>query len=90
LEERLGPELRQKLDELLEVPPDARKAILFRLKEYPPEATPHAIASYLDRLRILRSHGVELINLDGIPSPLTQHLAMFVKRYDAAHLKRLS
>jgi hypothetical protein len=40
---RLGPELRQTIDELLVVPEDEARSPLFYLKAYPPEATPPAM-----------------------------------------------
>jgi hypothetical protein len=46
----LTPELRQAMDDLLEVPSGARRSALFELKEYPPEASNAVILRYNEGL----------------------------------------
>ena len=87
---RLSPEMRQTIDELLAVPADESKSPLFYLKAYPPEPTPPAILSYLERERFLRALGVTEIDLDGVSPELITHLAQLVRYYDARELKRFA
>lgn len=88
--ERLSPELRQSLAELLAVPPGDSKSPLFYLKAYPPAATPPAILSYLERERLLRALGVSEIDLSGLGPELIAQLAQLTRHYDAQDLKRFT
>jgi hypothetical protein len=46
---RLDQSARQELDRVLEVPTGEHRSMLFRFREYPPEATPSSLVDYLDR-----------------------------------------
>jgi hypothetical protein len=72
---RLDESARQTLDRVLEVPPGQSRSLLFRFREYPPEATPASLADYLNRYREITSLGVGVFNLSGIPSAIVEHLA---------------
>jgi hypothetical protein len=88
IDARLGPELRQTIDVLLVVPEDEARSPLFYLKAYPPEATPPAMLSYLERERFLRTLGAGEIDLAGVNPELIAHLAQVVRHYEVRELKR--
>ena len=48
---RLTPEILQSIEELLQMKSKDQKSGLFRLKEYPPEASGKAIRDYIDRFK---------------------------------------
>lgn len=87
---QLAPELRQTIDELLVVPEDEARSPLFYLKAYPPEATPPAMLSYLERERFLRTLGAGEIDLAGVSPELLAHLAQVVRHYEVRELKRFA
>jgi TnpA family transposase len=84
----LTPELRQALDQLLQVPSGERRSALFQLKEYPPEASSAVLLRYIERYHSLQTLGVSTICLDGISLPMIRYLADLTKRYDAHTLSR--
>ncbi len=90
LETRLGPKLCKAIDGLLEVPPENRRSRIFHLREYPPEATPVSIASYIDRHSTLQTFGAGEIDLEGLSPALVGHLAQITRTYDVARLKRFA
>ena len=55
---RLDPSARQALERVVEVVPGQSRSLLFRFREYPPEATPASLADYLDRYQEMASLGV--------------------------------
>jgi hypothetical protein len=62
--------LCQTIDRLLAVPEGTYRSPLFYLKAYPPEATPPALLTYLEREQLLRSLGIEAVTLRGsLPPP---------------------
>jgi len=69
------PELYQTIDRLLTVPEGAHRSPLFYLKAYPPEATPPALLTYLEREQFLRSLGVGAITLREVHPDVIAHLA---------------
>jgi hypothetical protein len=87
---RLSPEFRSSIDELLVAPAGDQRSTLFRLKEYPPEASAAAINTFLERYHLLRSLGVGEIDLSGIHSSQTRTLSQLAKRYNAQALKRFA
>jgi len=87
---RLSPALGQAIEELLQVAPGDQKSELFRLKEYPPEASAKAIRQYLARFRQANELVADQINLGGINPELVRHLSSLAKRYDAQALKRFA
>jgi len=86
ISERLTEEQRVAIDDLLEVP--GHRSQLFALKQYPPEPTPSAIKTYLERAELLRELGVGQIDLSGVRPEVVLHHAELVRRYDVDDLKR--
>jgi hypothetical protein len=81
---------RQALEQVLEVPPGQSRSLLFRFREYPPEATPASLADYLDRYQEIISLGVAGFDLSGVPPGVVDHLAQLTRRYDVQSLKRFA
>jgi len=65
----------QALEQVLKVRPGQSRSLLFRFREYPPEATPACLIDYLDRYRELSSLGVAGFDLSGTRSAVIEHLA---------------
>jgi TnpA family transposase len=86
----LDPSTGPALERVLNVPPGQSRSLLFRFREYPPEATPTSLVDYLDRYRELTSLGVAGFNLSGAPLAVIEHLAESTRRYDVQALKRFS
>lgn len=86
--DRLAPEVRRAIDDLLEVPPGDQRSSFFRLKAYPPKASAPVINTYVERYQRLRSMGIGQIDLSGIGPGVLQHLSQLARRYDARALKR--
>jgi TnpA family transposase len=84
----LPSELIASMDDLLQVPPGARRSRLFELKEYPDEASYDVILRYIERYHFLRDVGVSDIDLGSISPPMIRYLADQAKRYDVHTLRR--
>jgi hypothetical protein len=87
---RLTPVQRAAIDSLLLVGEGDSRSTLFQLKEYPPEACPAAILTYVERSFLLSSLGVGQIDLSGFSTPLVDHLSQLARKYDAQTLKRFA
>jgi len=88
--QRLTPQTVQSIEELLQTKSGEQKSILFRLKEYPPEASAKAIRRYIDRFEQVNELVEGKIALGDINPELVQHLSALAKRYDAQSLRRFS
>jgi TnpA family transposase len=87
---RLTPVQRAAIDDLLLVGEGDSRSTLFQLKEYPPEACPAAILTYVERSFLLSSLGVSQIDLSGFSTQLVDHLSQLARKYDAQALKRFA
>lgn len=87
---RLTEKQREAIDGLLQVGEGDGRSTLFQLKEYPPEASPAAILTYLERSSLLSALDVIQIDLSGFSTPLVDHLSQLTRKYDAQTLKRFS
>jgi TnpA family transposase len=84
-----GPE-RQALDQLLQASEDSHQSPVAQFREYPPEATGESILVYIERSRLLRSPGLQEINLGEFHPHLVSHLHQLARKYDAQALKRFA
>ena len=66
---QVHPEARRRIDELLTVPENDQRSLLFRLKEYPPRGTPQTISGYLGLLPYGGSRGLESQRLESSAKP---------------------
>ena len=87
--DRLPDTFRCTIDELLEPGDEDRRSTLHFLKEYPPEPTPAAITTFVERYRLLNELGVPELDLEDLSPDLVQYFGEFVRHYDAGDLKRL-
>lgn len=87
--ERLSPELRRAIDEILEPKADGRSK-LFELKRYPEEPKPKEIRVYLGHATLLRTTGAARIDFSGIRPELVIHFAELARRYNARELRRFA
>ena len=87
---RLSPEFREAIDRLLEVADGERYSTLFQLKQYPPEATPAAILTYLERFELVRSMGIERVDVSDLNTEIVKQLADLGYHYGARDLRRFT
>lgn len=87
---RLNQPERRALDQLLQVSADDHQSPLAQFREYPPEATGESILTWIERHRLLRSPGLQEINLGGFHPHLVFHLHQLARKYDAQALKRFA
>ncbi len=80
---------RQRIDELLAVPEEDQRSMLFRLKEYPPNGNAQSIKDYLAHYQAAVGTGWDLGEIRGVSQNLVEHLYRSAKRHDAWYLKRL-
>lgn len=88
LYERMSPEFCAAIDGLIAVADRDRRSMLFQLKQYPPEAKPRAILTYLERAALFRSVGAGAVDFTGFDGETIGELADMVRRYDVDDLKR--
>jgi hypothetical protein len=84
----LTPELQQAIDDLLQVPTGERRSTLFRLKEYPPEASSAVILRYIERYQFLNTLEVGTIDLRDMSSSMIHYFGGLAKRYEVHALRR--
>ena len=61
--QRLSPELRQAIDQLLKVPDGEQRSYFYRLKEYPPAASISSIQIYLKHYQTVDETGIDNFEL---------------------------
>jgi len=88
--QRLSPELRQAIDQLLTVPEGKQRSYFYRLKEYPPAATISSIQSYLQRYQAVTETGVGDVEVQTLSPAFLDYLFKQAKRYSATDLKRFA
>lgn len=88
--QRLPPELRNAIDQLLLVPEGEQRSYFFRLKEYPPAATISSIQSYLDRYQTIAKVGLDEVEIPTLAPGFLGYLFGQAKRYSATDLKRFT
>lgn len=87
---RLPPELRTAIDLLVEVPEGDARSSLFRLKEYPKNASTAAIKGDIARFRLIDDLLAGGANLDEIDPKVIRQLGQLGRRYDAGDLRRFA
>jgi hypothetical protein len=79
---------RRRIDELLAVPEEDQRSMLFHLKEYPPHGNAQTIKEYLAYYHAAIGTW-DMEEIQGVSQALAQHLSHAAKRHDAWYLKRL-
>jgi TnpA family transposase len=85
---RLKDEIKNKIDEFLEVSDTARKSRLFSLKENNPIARPKIIKDWIEKIKILEALDLSSINLNCITPNLAKEFSENAKNYDAYDIRQ--
>jgi len=88
LHQRLSPELRQTIDQLLTVAENEQRSYFYQLKEYPPSAKISSLKSYLKRYRTLSEIGIDNFDSQIIGPAFLDYLFKLAKHYSSKHLKQ--
>jgi TnpA family transposase len=86
---RLTYEVKNKIDDFLEVSGETGKSKLFSLKDENPIAKPKIIKKWIEKTHVLDSLNLSSINLNCISSNLAREFSENAKKYDAYDLRRL-
>jgi hypothetical protein len=86
--QRLAPDLRKAIDQLLTVPKGERLSIFSQLKAYPPAATISSLCSYLQRYQTLVATGIDTIDAQLTKPAFQDYLFKLTKKYSAKEIKR--
>jgi Domain of unknown function (DUF4158) len=86
--DRLTPELRTAVDNLLVVQSGDQRSLFYLLKEYPPSATISSIQSYLERYRTLEGTGISRLEAQCVDPAFIDYLYKLARRYNARDIKR--
>ena len=86
--DRLTPELRTAIDNLLVVQPGEQRSLFYLSKEYPPSATISSIQSYLERYRKLEGTGISKLEAQCVDPAFIDYLYKLARRYSARDIKR--
>ena len=87
--QRLSPDLRKAIDQLLTVPKGERLSTFSHLKAYPPEAKISSLRSYLQQYQALEAIGIDTIDSQLAEPVFQDYLFKLTKKYSAKELKRL-
>ena len=87
---RLSEVQRQALNRIVEIGDGDYQSPLAQYREYPPEATSESILAYIERHRLLRTLGLQEIDLRGFHPHLVFHLFQLARKYDAQAMKRFA
>jgi hypothetical protein len=85
---QVSAEGQRRIDELLAVPEDDQRSMLFHLKEYPPHGNAQTIKDYLAYYRTAIGTW-DMEEIQGVSQALIQHLWNATKRHDVWYLNRL-
>lgn len=90
LYQRLSPELRQAIDQLLTVPEGEQSSAFAQLKESPPAATISTLRAYLSRYRTVAETGIAAFDPHMLEPAFLDYLFKLAGRYSASDLKRFN
>ena len=88
--QRLSPELRQAIDQLLTVPEGEQRSYFYQLKEYPPSATISSLRAYLKRYRTVAETGIDEFEARMLDPAFLDYLFKLARRYSTTDLKRFN
>ena len=87
--ERLNDEVKNKIDDFLEVSGETGKSKLFSLKDENPIAKPKIIKEWIKKTHILNELNLPAINLNCISPDLAREFSESAKKYNAYDLREL-
>jgi TnpA family transposase len=85
---QFSTELKQTINQLLEVPEGQQRSYFQLLKEYPPSAKISSIQNYLERYQTLENTGLNEVEEKLIDPAFQKYLFKLTKNYSSKHLKR--
>ena len=88
--QRLSPDLRHAIDQLLTKPEIGQRTFFAQLKAYPPEAKISSLRSYLQRYQMLEATGIDAIEAQLADPAFQDYLFNMTKKYSAKEIKRLN
>ena len=88
--QRLSPDLRTSIDQLLTVPEGEQRSAFYELKEYPPAATISSLRTYLKHYRTVSETGIDTFETQAVEPAFLDYLFQLTKRYNATDLKRFT
>lgn len=88
--QRLSPDLRQTIDDLLAVSEGEQRSYFHQLKAYPPAAKLSSLRIYLKRYQTLSATGIETLDLQIVEPAFQDYLFKLTKKYSATELKRFN
>jgi len=80
---KLSPNLKSAIDDLLALQSGSQRSLFHLLKEYPPSATISSIQNYLERYRTLNETGVDAIEVQFMDLAFVDYLYRLTRRYSA-------
>jgi len=88
--QRLPPDLRKTIDELLTVPEGEQRSYFYQLKEYPPAAKISSLRTYLKRYQTLSATGIDDLGTRVAEPSFQEYLFHLARKYSAKELKRFN
>lgn len=88
INDRLSPELRQRIDTVLNAPDGGQASYFHRLKEYPPAASANSLKQYLERYATLTEIPFDEFDDQWIEPASLEYLFDLARRYNARDMKR--
>lgn len=88
LYDRLSPDTKKAIDDLLTTNPGDQRSLFYLLKEYPPSATITSMQQYLERYHALDGAGIDAIEAQIVDPAFMDYLYRLARRYSAKDIKR--
>ena len=86
--QKLSPDLRYSVEQLLIIPEGQQRSYFQQLKDYPPSASISAIQSYLKRYQIMNGTAIETFEKYSINPAFSAYLFNLAKRYNVKDIKK--
>ncbi len=90
IHQKLSPELKKTIDQLLTVPEGEQRSYFNSLKEYPPAAKVSSLQTYLKRYQTISETGIDSIEAQLAEPAFQDYLFRLTKKYNSREIKRFS
>ncbi len=88
--QKLPPELKKTIDQLLDVPEGEQRSYFNSLKEYPPAAKISSLQTYLKRYQLIAETGIDSIEIQLAEPAFQDYLFRLTKKYNSREIKRFN
>ena len=85
---KIPPEICNFIDQILEVGETDYKSTLFQLSEYPPEASPKTILSYIEKYRLIEAQKIDCLDFSDLSPSLLNFFWQTIKTRTTWAIKR--